>query len=381
MASTRDAEGDEALGRLQAASLELTRLVDISEITEIALPWALELTHSSLAFISLGGESHAADRTYSRGLDGRRYLTRDEVDRLLHAGTGESSLVHTLHSAGRQLGVTCVTKDAAYTEQERSMFAIFANQLGAVIGAAAVQISRHTASLQTQLDARTEELTQTVERLQTVNAARQLLMRNVVTAQDKAAKRFAGELHDDALQKLTAAELHLQRARSESGAEQSALADAQMLLAETEESLRRLLFEVRPPMLETPGGLEATIRERASMVRSLTDAEVVVDIDLPDDLAYEHKSMVFRQVAEALTNVEKHSHATKVELSLRITEGALHGVVSDNGDGFVVAERNNLPGHLGLLSLRERAILAGGWYKIDSAPGKGTRIEFGLPLS
>jgi signal transduction histidine kinase len=70
-----------------------------------------------------------------------------------------------------------------------------------------------------------------------------------------------------------------------------------------------------------------------------------------------------------------------VQVQLTSTAGAVHGSVVDNGRGFVVAERNNLPGHMGLLALRERALMAGGWYKIESQPGLGTRIEFWMPMS
>jgi signal transduction histidine kinase len=55
------------------------------------------------------------------------------------------------------------------------------------------------------------------------------------------------------------------------------------------------------------------------------------------------------------------------------------GVVVDNGRGFVVEERDHLPGHLGLLSLSERALLAGGWCTINTEPGKGTKVEFWIP--
>jgi len=224
------------------------------------------------------------------------------------------------------------------------------------------------------------DLQKTIERLEKVDAARQLLLKNVATAVDKAGKRFASELHDDALQKLTAVELHLERLKHLEGRDGATLDATLHLLAQTEDSLRRLLFEVRPPALDDPGGLKESIRERLAMLRSLTQAEVELDLDLPDELPYQLKSTVFRQVAEALTNVEKHANARRVQISLKLTDGAITGMVVDDGKGFVVSERNNLPGHLGLLSLKERAILAGGWYKIDSEPGVGTRIEFGLPL-
>ena len=89
------------------------------------------------------------------------------------------------------------------------------------------------------------------------------------------------------------------------------------MLAQTEDALRRLLFEVRPPALEIPGGFEETIRDRVAMMRSLTGIEAELELELPDELPYEFKSMVFRQVSEALTNVEKHAAATRVQVSVR----------------------------------------------------------------
>jgi signal transduction histidine kinase len=225
------------------------------------------------------------------------------------------------------------------------------------------------------------DLKKTTERLQKVDAARQMLLKNVSTAVDKARKRFAGDLHDDALQKLTAAELQLQRLHDPNGDTGALLAEAQVLLAETEEALRRLLFEVRPPALEMPGGFAETIRERIVMLRSLTGAEVEVKLELPDDLSYEYRSMLFRQLTEAMANIEKHAAATRVRISLQVLDGGLHGIVEDNGRGFVLAERDRLPGHLGLLALNERALLAGGWNKIQSEPGLGTTVEFWMPLS
>jgi signal transduction histidine kinase len=222
-------------------------------------------------------------------------------------------------------------------------------------------------------------LMSTVDRLQKVDAARQLLLKNVSTAVDKARRRLASDLHDDALQKLTAAELQVQRLRESNGRDGTLLDGLQPLLAQTEEALRRVLFEVRPPALEIPGGLEETIRDRAAMMRSMTGIETELDLEVPDDLSYQLKSMIFRQVAEALTNIEKHAQATRVQLSLKAVDGVIHGLVVDNGRGFVVSERDHLPGHLGLLALNERSLLAGGWTKIESEPGLGTRVEFWMP--
>lgn len=232
------------------------------------------------------------------------------------------------------------------------------------------------AGLVWQLRQADADLKKTVERLQKVDSARQLLIKNASTAADRIRKRFANELHDDALQKLTAAELQLHRVGPN---KLDPINDAIELLQQAEEAVRKLLFEVRPPALELPGGLEETIRDRLMMLRSLTGIEAEVAIDVPDDIAYELKSLVFRQVAEAITNVEKHAAATRVQVVVKIEGGGMHGLVVDNGRGFIVAERDHLPGHLGLLTLNERALLAGGWCKITSEPGKGSRVEFWMP--
>ena len=160
-----------------------------------------------------------------------------------------------------------------------------------------------------------------------------------------------------------------------------AAVDARRLLQQAEDALRRLLFEVRPPALEVPGGFEETIRDRVTMMGSATGVEAEIDLVLPDTHAYEIKSIVFRQVSEALTNVEKHASATRVQITVKERDGGIHGVVVDDGRGFVVAERDKLPGHLGLLALRERSLLAGGWCEITSEPGNGTRVEFWIPSS
>jgi len=69
----------------------------------------------------------------------------------------------------------------------------------------------------------------------------------------------------------------------------------------------------------------------------------------------------------------------EVEVVVKVLDEGIYGLIVDNGRGFVVAERDHLPGHVGLLSLNERALLAGGWCKISSEPGTGSRVEFWIP--
>jgi len=68
-------------------------------------------------------------------------------------------------------------------------------------------------------------------------------------------------------------------------------------------------------------------------------------------------------------------------VTVEVVDRGLRVDVSDDGAGFVVSESVHLPGHLGLLAMRERAQLAGGWCHIESEPGAGAKAEFWVPLS
>lgn len=289
----------------------------------------------------------------------------DSLHRPMLDTLGVTSAMSVPWRAGQQrLGVV-----AAYDSKQREGFSME--------NAWVLQMAGLAAGLVWQLKLAETDLTMTIGRLQKVDEARQLLLRNMSTAVDKARRRFAHELHDDALQKLTAAELHLQRA----GDHESPVVDARKLLDQAEQALRKLLFEVKPPALEVPGGFEETIRDRVTMMHSMTGIEADIELQLPDDQAYEVKSIIFRQVSEALTNVERHASATRVRVRVKERDGGIHGEVVDDGCGFVVSDRDHLPGHLGLLALRERALLAGGWCEVTSEPGKGTRVEFWVPVA
>ena len=105
-----------------------------------------------------------------------------------------------------------------------------------------------------------------------------------------------------------------------------------------------------------------------------------MEISVPDEPRYEIRALIYRQIAEAVTNIEKHAAASRVRLQMKVEGDGVYCAITDNGTGFVVAERNHLPGHLGLLALNERALLAGGWCKISSELGAGTIVEFWVPL-
>ena len=235
------------------------------------------------------------------------------------------------------------------------------------------------AGLVTRLWHTQEDLRKSLDRLVKVDGARQMLLKSMTTVVEKERKRFVGDLHDDALQKLTAAELLVARTAQKGNVDSEALEALGGLLEQTESALRRLVFEVRPPALESPDGLAQTIRDRVDML-AVSGIRHELEIDLPAEIGSDDRTMIFREVAEALGNVERHAEASFVRVSVTQVDDGVLGVIQDDGKGFDVADRSNLPGHLGLLALRERALMAGGRYKIESKPGAGTRIEFWIPL-
>src|SRR5713226_7847784 len=226
-----------------------------------------------------------------------------------------------------------------------------------------------------------EELDVAVERLEKAMGARRQLLANVASGGDEARRRFASALHDESLQLLAAAEWQLERIRNEvSGGRQKAQLDQ---LAGTtkkiEDSLRRLLTTVSSAAPDLTVGLKEAIRDRIEGMRVYTGIEPDIDLSLPDDLPDELESIVFKNVTEALTNVERHAHAARVRVTASAGDGGLVVEVTDDGTGFVVAESLYVPGHLGLLAMKQRAQFAGGWCRIVSEPGAGAKIEFWVP--
>jgi signal transduction histidine kinase len=228
-----------------------------------------------------------------------------------------------------------------------------------------------------------DELGRTGARLEQAKAARRQLLNNIAAGGDEARRRFASALHDDSLQLLTGAELQLERLRiASNGNHQTAQLDQlRQTLRKVEDSLRRLLTNVSPEPLQLPSDLREAISERLESMRIRAGIEPHIDIRLPDDMPEPIQAIVLKNIAEVLNNVEKHAHATRVTVVAETVDGGIRVLVTDDGTGFVVAESVRVPGHIGLVATRERAQLAGGWYRIESEPGAGAKVEFWVPLS
>jgi PAS domain S-box-containing protein len=190
--------------------------------------------------------------------------------------------------------------------------------------------------------------------------------------------RVAREIHDELGQALTGIKLEsasLIRELPGNAKQQSSRAESIMKLAdETIQTVRRISTELRPGILDD-FGLMAAVEWAAEEFQSRTGTNCRLDLS-EDDIVIdrERATALFRILQETLTNVARHANATQVNVRLAKEEGSLILEVHDNGKGIskeeLVAGRS-----LGILGMRERALLLGGGLAISGAPGQGTTIE------
>ena len=218
------------------------------------------------------------------------------------------------------------------------------------------------------------------------NRRAQALSAQILEVQETERRRIANELHDGIGQTLTAVQiaLHRVRRRTRSKGVLSGIDDCTAITCSAIEQVRGLAINLRPPHLDDLG-LEATIAwllEQQSTVPGLKgtfDARSV-----PRSLPPEIEIACFRVAQEALVNVLKHARATRVAVELRYEEDVLHLGVEDDGVGFDIeaAHSRAIAGtSVGLLSMEERALLAGGRLTIQPVSTGGTRISVSFPLA
>jgi signal transduction histidine kinase len=208
-------------------------------------------------------------------------------------------------------------------------------------------------------------------------AYRDRFLTQIVAAREDEARRVAVLLHDDAVQQLTAHMLRLEILERRAG-----LPELGLLAAEAREvtrSLRRLMTELHPTMLESQG-LAAAIEAVAEPLREQGIKVVIDPLGLRPPVELER--VAYRVIHEALVNVLKHAKATQVLVSIELTKDTLHCEVRDDGRGFDTSdvESGLSRGSFGLNLLRERIDLAGGRLRLESGHGNGTSIAFDLPL-
>ena len=216
---------------------------------------------------------------------------------------------------------------------------------------------------------------------QTVESDR---LRQQVESAEKERKRWARELHDEALQGLAAIRISLATALQGKGEDRGERIEraAEQTLERLEEQineLNRLINDLLPAALERLG-LAGALQALAEESGARGGIEVAAKIEIGasgEEASREEERIVYRLVQEALTNVVKHAHATHVEVSEIEPEGEIRIVVYDAAEGF---ESATAAAGRGLTGMRERIEIFGGKIEVSSTPGSGTEIAASVPL-
>jgi two-component system, chemotaxis family, CheB/CheR fusion protein len=229
-------------------------------------------------------------------------------------------------------------------------------------------ISRQSKALQNEVEVKDRTLLRAQEQLRELAA-------HLFTVQEEERQRVARELHDDISQRLTILEMLCAKAEESEIKELSSIRkEVQSLNTDVREISHRL----HPAILSDLGlsaGVKALVddfRLRERMPATYSEFEV------PENLPQPATTALYRITQEALRNVSKHAGETHVKVSLERVDGWVRLQVRDFGIGFDQDAAYPVSG-LGLISMEERARIAGGTFAVTSSLGNGTSIIVDVP--
>ncbi|MBX3115713.1 MAG: HAMP domain-containing protein [Cryobacterium sp.] len=198
---------------------------------------------------------------------------------------------------------------------------------------------------------------------------------HALAAQEGERQRIARELHDEIGQSLTVALLGLKRVldRAPAGLKED-LRAAQDVVRGSLDEVRQVAHRLRPGVLEDLGLHSALVSLTTEFARSRgIEVERVIESELPE-LSNEVELVLYRVAQECLTNVARHSKATRASLTLSCSQRELTLQISDNGIGGDFAES------AGIRGMRERAMLIGARLAISALPEGGTEVRLIVPF-
>lgn len=211
------------------------------------------------------------------------------------------------------------------------------------------------------------------------------LLEKVITAQEDERKRIARDLHDDTSQSLSALIYSLEalEARCTDSSVRGALATMRQRVAQILDGIHKLIFDLRPSMLDHLGLFVALRWYAETHLQPLGMRVHLEEHGTNRRLPSKIETALFRVVQEAINNIAKHSGARNVRLSFDCSNGAVQIDVEDDGIGFdlnEMAQMVDLRRGLGLVGMQERVGLLGGKIALLSYTGQGTRISIRVPL-
>jgi len=166
------------------------------------------------------------------------------------------------------------------------------------------------------------------------------------------------------------------------------LSKIEELAHRTTKEIRHMLFTLRPLILESQG-LAAALKSMADKMRETYNQNVIVNVDekIASQMEVGKQGVIFYIIEEAVNNARKHANAASITVRLgTFQQGLALLEIEDNGVGFDVEAVNKAydkrsSSSLGMVNLRERSELVNGLLNIQSAVGKGTKVQVYIPLT
>jgi signal transduction histidine kinase len=210
------------------------------------------------------------------------------------------------------------------------------------------------------------------------------LSAKLATAQEDERRAISRELHDEVGQALTAIRVELGLVQRTSGVPAVAAArleDARTMTEDAIRTIRDLSHLLHPSLLDDLGLAAAVKNYLEGFTKRHGIRTELIHEQMAQRLAPELEVALYRIVQEALTNVAKHAHASVCRVYLQGLTTTVLVTIEDDGSGFDPAEVERL-GHaqgLGLIGMRERVQQFGGTFRLETAPGQGTRLTIEVP--
>jgi PAS domain S-box-containing protein len=227
------------------------------------------------------------------------------------------------------------------------------------------------------------DLKRTEEKLKQSAKELRELSRHVEDLMETEKTQIAHDLHDDLGQKLTALNMDISWLKSRIGVQsrtvENKMQEMSQILNDSFESLRKISYGLRPSILDNLG-LYPAIEWLLSEFKKSTGINYSLSF-VPKEEEIDNKLslVVFRIIQESLTNVARHSLATKVTVNIKLDSEKLKLIVMDNGIGFDSSVLKNRQS-FGLLGMQERARSYGGELVIKGKAGKGTVVSLDIPV-
>jgi signal transduction histidine kinase len=243
------------------------------------------------------------------------------------------------------------------------------------------RIHRHTQELETRVKERTRQINESQRRAEK-------LLKKLISTQEEERKRIARELHDDTLQELSAALMRIDMCRLHPADITMNKMDAiRGIIVNAYDGLLAIMQNLRPSLLDDLGLIAA--------VQSLLDIHLgdkgihyFINTAGVKDSRFrpEVEIILFRIMQEAVVNIARHSHAENVFVLFKCDKNTVYAEIEDDGIGFDLSslfihapDARDRRG-LGILGMKERALLIGGEMEICSQPDIGTKIGIRIPL-